>query len=66
MLFRSRKCIKVWAFLHGLVGLNKIEQKLEGKELNVSTEDNAISALRSAKSNFNTFMTTAINGLIKN
>ncbi len=48
------------------MGLNKIEQKLEGKELNVSTEDNAISALRSAKSNFNAFMTTAINGLIKN
>ena len=62
----DRKCIKVWAFLHGLVGLNKIEQKLEGKELNVNTEDNAISALRSAKSNFNIFMTTAINGLIKN
>ena len=25
----DEKCIKIWAFLHGLVGLNKIEQKLE-------------------------------------
>ena len=61
----DKKCIKIWAFLHGLVGLNKIEQKLEGKEIIEYHDHNAISALRAAKKNFVSFITSAINGLIK-
>ena len=61
----DKKCIKIWAFLHGLVGLNKIEQKLEGKEIIEYHDHNAISALRAAKRNFVSFITSAINGLIK-
>ena len=65
IILDDKKCIKIWAFLHGLVGLNKIEQKLEGKEIIEYHDHNAISALRAAKRNFVSFITSAINGLIK-
>ena len=61
----DEKCIKIWAFLHGLVGLNKIEQKLEDVPTTDGSYDMPIDALRAAKNNLVPFMNSSIDALIK-
>ena len=54
------KSIKIWAFLHGLVGLNQIEQS-RSKQIK---QTRAVSNLREAKSNLDIFLTESINSLL--
>ncbi|RCL42022.1 MAG: TetR/AcrR family transcriptional regulator [SAR86 cluster bacterium] len=61
----DEKCVKIWAFLHGLVGLNKIEQKLEDVPTTDGSYDMPIDALRAAKNNLVPFMNSSIDALIK-
>ena len=61
----DEKCVKIWAFLHGLVGLNKIEQKLEDVPTTDGSYDIPIDALRAAKNNLVPFMNSSIDALIK-
>ena len=61
----DEKCVKIWAFLHGLVGLNKIEQKLEDVTTTDGSYDLPIDALIAAKNNLVPFMTSSIDALIK-
>ena len=56
---RSRS-IKIWAFLHGMVGLNQIEQS-RSKQIK---QTRAVSNLREAKSNLDIFLTESINSLL--
>ena len=61
----DEKCVKIWAFLHGLVGLNKIEQKLEDVTTTDGSYDLPIDALIAAKNNLVPFMTSSIDALIQ-
>ena len=61
----DEKCVKIWAFLHGLVGVNKIEQKLEDVTTTDGSYDLPIDALIAAKNNLVPFMTSSIDALIK-
>ena len=54
------KSIKIWAFLHGMVGLNQIEQS-RSKQIK---QTRAVSNLREAKSNLDIFLTESINSLL--
>ena len=62
----DEKCVKVWAFLHGIVGLN---DKLNNFNETPGEDENSlpppIAALRAAKDNIVPFMNSSIDALIK-
>ena len=61
----DEKCVKIWAVFHGLVGLNKIAQKLEDVPTTHGSYDVPIDALRAAKNNLVPFMNSSIDAVIK-
>jgi len=62
----DEKCVKVWAFLHGIVGLNdKLNNFNETPGEDESSLPPPIAALRAAKDNIVPFMNSSIDALIK-
>ncbi len=62
----DEKCVKVWAFLHGIVGLNdKLNNFNETPGEDESSIPPPIAALRAAKENIVSFMNSSIDALIK-
>ena len=62
----DEKCVKVWAFLHGLVGLNdKLNNFNDTPGENEKPIPPPIAALRAAKDNIIPFLSSSIDGLIK-
>ena len=58
----QEKCISVWAFQHGIVGI--LRKNAIAKDLGVAKEHGAISAISSLSNNFDDYLSKSINNLL--
>ena len=58
----QEKCISVWAFQHGIVGI--LRKNAIAEDLGVAKERGAMSAISSLSNNFDDYLSKSINNLL--